>query len=108
MIVKMEMDSNVRIFIIYCLLIITSGMDSVGLNNFIADCPHRYALEFFLASVHNKCYKTLQCDSYQDYQNGNCHSKKKYQMGFWAKQQLLNDNNRHKYYMDTQLDCTKN
>ena len=84
------------------------GMDSVALHDFVGDCPHRYALEFFLASVHNKCYKTLQCDSYQAYQNGNCHSKKKYQMGFWAKQHVLNDNNRQKYYMDTELDCTKN
>ena len=83
-------------------------MDSVALNNFFGDCPHRYALEFFLASVHNKCYVSLQCDSYEDYQYGNCHSKKKYQMGFRAKKRRLGDNNRQKYYIDTYLDCTKN
>ena len=83
-------------------------MDSIELNDFIGDCPHRYALEYMIASVHNKCYETKHCESYEDYQAGNCYSDQNYQMGYWAQKGDASDDNQQRFYMDTELDCWKN
>ena len=83
-------------------------MDSIELTDFVGDCPHRYALEYFIASVHNKCYTHLHCDSYDDYLNGQCFSSKTHQMGLWAEKGDASDDNQQRFYMTTELDCWKN
>ena len=74
-------------------------------DGIIQTCPHMYAVDFFLASIHNKCYKTQWANSYGDYQNGNYVHKKKFQMGYYAKKGPLNDNNTRKFFIDTEINC---